>query len=273
MVGKLSMVATIGLGLLLCLMMVGWAAADNDAALGEETAKPDKKVDKYLGIDWGDDEKKDDKKEAADPDAADPSKEVDLGTALSEPQTKRLAAIKKKVAKGDKLAELAAKTLSGQKKGIKKSTAIRQYDKASAIFKKAMTDIGRLAKSINNDDTRMTLLREHGDKYKKQTCEMLCKAGMAAVATAGKKVENIKTAVKYFKRARKIDPKYPGIAEGIAAARSAYKDITERIAESKKRSSGGGGGDDEPPDEGREAEHEGREDHTQDGRDYERDTR
>jgi len=266
MLGRLSMVAAIGLGLLLCLMMVGWVVADDDGDPGEE-AKPDKKADKYLGIDWGDDKKKDDKKEAADPNAADPSKEVDLETALSGPQTKRLNAIKKKVAKGDKLAELAAKTLSGEKKGVKKSQAIRQYDKASGDFKKAMTDIERLGKSINDDDTRLTLLREYGDKYKKQTCEMLCKAGMAAIATAGNKIDNIKLAVKYFKRARKIDPTYPGIAEGIAAARSAYKDITERIAEAKKRSAGGGSGDDDPPDEGREAENEGREDHTQDGRD------
>ena len=251
----------------MCLMMAGWSLADDEGESGEETAKPDKTVDKYLGIDWGDDKKKDDKKEAADPDAAAPSQEVDLATALSGPQTKRLEVIKKKVAKGDKLAELAAKTLAGETKGVKKSQAIRQYDGASAIFKKAMADIERLAKSINNDDTRLTLLREHGDKYKKQTCEMLCQAGMAAIATAGNKVENIKLAVKYFKRARKIDPTYPGIAEGIAAARSAYKDITERIAEAKKRSAGGGSGDDDPPDEGREAENEGRDDHTQTGRD------
>ena len=267
MLGKLSMAAIIGLGLLVCLMMVGWAAAEDDAEPGEETAKPDKKADKYLGIDWGDDEKKDDKKEAVDPDAADPSKEVDLGTALSEPQTKRLKAIEKNVAGGDKLSELAAKTLTGEAKGAKKSQAIRQYDGASAVFKKAMTDIGLLAKSINDDDTRLALLREHGDKYKKQTCEMLCKAGMAAIATAGNKVDNLKLAVQHFKRARKIDPKYPGIADGIAAARTAYKDITERIAEAKKRNAGGGSGDEDPPDEGREAENEGREDHTQGGRD------
>lgn len=265
MLGKLSMVTAVGLVLLLSLALTGRAIAEENDS-GEETKQDTKKVDKYLDIDWGDDEKKDDKKKEDDPNAAEPSKEVDLTTALSDPQAKRLAAIKKKVAKADKLTELAAKTLSGKKKGVKKSMAVRQYAKASGAFKKAMADIEKMAKSINDDDTRLTLLREYGDKYKKQACELLCKAGQAAIKTAGNKVENLKTAVKYFKRARKIDPTSSCIAEGIAAARSAYKDITVRLAEARKRSAGGGGGDDEPPDAGREAEHEGREDHSQDGR-------
>ncbi|NIA21591.1 MAG: hypothetical protein GWP05_06425 [Anaerolineaceae bacterium] len=271
MFGKLSMATAVGLGFLLPLVLAGRAIAEENDP-GGETKQNKKKVDKYLGIDWGDDQKKDDKKEADDPNAASPSREVDLTTVLSGPQAKRLAAIKKKVAKADKLAELAAKTLAGQTKGVKKSMAIRQYDGASAIFKKAMADIEKLARSINDDDTRLTLLREYGDKYKRQACELLCKAGLAAIKTAGNKVDNIKTAVKYFKRARKIDPTYPGIAEGIAAARSAYKDITTRLAEAKNRSSGGGGGDTTPPDRGREDEQQGREDRTQDGREYERDT-
>jgi len=266
MLGKLSMTAAVGLGLLLSLVSAGRAMAQENGS-GEATKPDNKKVDKYLGIDWGDDAKKKDKKKADDPNAASPSKEVDLTTALSGPQSKRLEAIKKKVAKAAKLAELAAKTLAGGNKGAKKSMAVRQYDRASAEFKRAMTNIEKLARSINDTDTRLTLLRQYGDKYKKQTCEMLCKAGQAAINIAGNKLDNIKTAVKYFKRARKIDPTYPGVAEGITSARSAYKDITVRIAEAKKLSSGGSGSDTTPEDRGRDAERQGREDHSQDGRD------
>ncbi|MBN2584022.1 MAG: hypothetical protein JXL80_13235 [Planctomycetes bacterium] len=241
-------VVVLGLGLLVGLVTVGSVWAEDEATDDTKKQSESTKSDKYLGIDWGSDESTDTKKKD-DPDAAAPSKAVDLTTSLNEQQQKRLDVIKKSAAKGDEMAEVAAKTLSGEKKGTKKETAIRQYENASGIFLKASGDIEKLAKPMQDQDVRLTLLRNYGDAYKKQACEMLCKAGMAAIETADGKIDNIKEAVKLFKRARGIDPDYPGIADGVSAARTAYEDIVQKAAVTKQRKQQGSGGDDDDDDD------------------------
>jgi len=223
---RLVIVAAVGL--LVSLVSVGSVWAD-DAAPSDK----DKKVNKDLDIDWGTGDKEEPKKD--DPDAAAPSKEVDLSTALDETQTKRLDIIKKTAEKGDEAAKLGDEALSGEKKGVKKEAAIRHYENASGIFLRAAGDVEKLAKPIQDQDVKLTLLRNYGDVYKNKACEMLCKAGNAAIETAGMKVENLKAAVKFFKKARTIDSSYPDIAKGIEAAKSAYADIQARLAEQKAK--------------------------------------
>jgi hypothetical protein len=222
-------VVVLALGLLVSLVTVGAAWAD-DAEPAEDT----KKVNKDLEIDWGTDEKPDEKKKD-DPDAAAPSKEVDLETALTEAQTKRLDVIKKAAAKGDEMAAVADEIATGEKRGVKKEASVRQYENASGVYLRASGDLERFAKSIQDEDVRLTLLRTYGDVYKSKACEMLCKAAGVAIETAGGKMDNLKGAVKLLKRARGIDPSYSGIAMGLEDVKSAYNDIQAKIVEAKAR--------------------------------------
>ena len=85
------------------------------------------------------------------------------------------------------------------------------------------------------------------------------KAGNAAIDTAGMKVENLKAAVKLFKKARAIDPSHPDIAKGVEAAKSAYADIQARIAEQKAKEAAAAKSKDDEEEEDNEHQY-GRED-------------
>ncbi|HOI53759.1 MAG TPA: hypothetical protein PLP01_00775 [Phycisphaerae bacterium] len=250
---KHRMVMVAVLGLLVSLASVGPVWADDAAPSDSE-----KKANKDLDIDWGTGDKTEEPKKD-DPDAAAPSKEVDLSTALDETQTKRLDIIKKSADKGDEMAKLGDEALSGEKKGVKKEASIRHYENASGIFLRASGDIEKLARPIQDQDVKLTLLRNYADVYKNKACEMLCKAGNAAIDTAGMKVENLKAAVKLFKKARAIDPSHPDIAKGVEAAKSAYADIQARIAEQKAKEAAAAKSKDDEEEEDNEHQY-GRED-------------
>lgn len=182
-----------------------------------------RRVDQTLGIDWGDDK---DKTKPEDPNARQPGTKVDLKTALEEGQQKRLAIIQKLAAEGDELAELAKKTRAGENKNMPKERCVAQYNLASTKYLKASTDLEKFAKPIRDEDTRLTLLREYGDDYRKKAINMLNEAGHATLEMQNN-LPGIRTAVGYFKRARDIDESDAGWRTGYMAAQSAMLALVE----------------------------------------------
>jgi hypothetical protein len=255
----------------------GEKAKDSSADKGEgkdaQKEEENKKTDKYLGVDWGDNKEADkDKTKKENPDEAQPANKVDLGTALEPAQAKRLEKIKADVARAETVVKKADEAYSGKDEKVKKIDAIKLFESAAVIYHRAYTDVTALAKGIKDDDIRLTLLREYGDLYKRKACEMFCRAATTCVETAGNDVNALKMAVSYLKRARQIDPTYPGIEEGLAAVRTAFADLQARLAQTKSTSTGGGGKDKEetkPYDDGRQTHdpaETGREDYKRIGR-------
>ena len=227
-----------------------------------------KKVDKYLGIDWGED--KDAPKDT--PDAKQPNQKVDLEQALAKVQFKRLEKIKEGAAKADKMKEHADKAYSGEDKKLRKADSIKLYDNAGKMYRRPILDIDRLAKQIKDEDARLTLLREYGDQYKDQACEMFCKAA-GTVIELSKTMNDLKRAGVFLRSARQVDPKHPAIEAVRKAAREKAKEIMTLLAEAKKQRTTGGGekeeddswSDQDPRDE-RKYKEEGREEYKETGR-------
>jgi hypothetical protein len=220
------------------------APADNGGADTKSDDAAKKKTDRVLGVDWGD-EKPAGTATKDNADNAAPSKDVDLETVLTDIQKKRLEMIKKNAAEGDKKAELAQSALDGKNKTVKKADAVGIFKAAGGLFQTAANDIQSFAKGITDQDAKLSVLRQYGDTYKKRACELLCKAGMAAIDVADGKIENLKTAVAFFSQVRKIDPNYPGIKDGLSAAEAAANDIiakqkAEAAAKANQSSNGGG---------------------------------
>lgn len=198
--------------------------ADQDSEKPEQTEER-RKIDQSLGIDWGDDQDKKEKPE--DPNARQPSTKVDLTTALEEGQIKRLDRIKKNAEAADNLAELAAETRAGNNKQLPKERCVMQYNQASNLYLKAGKDIENLAKSIKDEDTKLTLLRQYGDEYRKKAINMLCEAGYATLEFQNT-LPGIKAAVGFFKRARSIDENDGGWRNGYIAAQNAMVALAEK---------------------------------------------
>lgn len=236
---------------------------------GDNGSEENKKVDKYLGIDWGDD----DKEGAADEaDAKQPDQKVDLEQALEKVQFNRLKKIKSDAEKADKMREQADKAYSGEDKRLTKVNSIKLYDNAGKLYRARALDIERLAKQMKEENVRLTLLREYGDKYKDQACEMFCKAA-STVVELSKTMNDLKQAGVFLNSARKVDAKHPAIEGVRQAARDKAQEILTVLAEAKKqRTSGGGEKDkdeswkDQDPRDEREYKEEGREDYKDTGR-------
>ena len=211
-------------------------AAAADVTGSDET----KKVDKYLGIDWGDDKTK--TSDQDDPEAKKPSKEVDLEQALSSVQLKRLKKIKAGAGKAATMTQKGDKAYNGEDKKLKKIDSVKLYDAAGKLYRKPILDMERLAKQVKvtDEDAQLTLLRQFRDTYRDQACEMFCKAAGVVIEEA-KGLGDLKKAVLFLKSARQVNPKYPGINEVRSAARARAKEIMTQLAEAAQQRTTGGG--------------------------------
>jgi len=257
---RLSALLVLVIGLGLCLAMATRPIMADEAQEGTDPKenKDNKKVDKYLGIDWGDDkDKKDQKDEADDPDAKAPAQKVTLEDALEKVHLNRLERIKRDADKAAKMKAKADKAYNGLDKRLKRPDSIKLYDAAGKLYRKPILDVGRLAKLVKDEDTRLTLLREYQDAYKDAACEMFCKAAQTVIETA-RNFASLKQAGMYLKLARQINPKYPGIKEVVDSGRERAREMVTKVEEAKKQRTTGGG----------EKEEDDRYDDDRDDRDY-----
>jgi len=230
--------------------------------------KEDKKVDKYLGIDWGDDKDKKDEKE--DPDAKDPAQKVNLDEALDKPQLSRLERIKRDAEKAAEAKAKADKVYNGQDKRLKKPDSVRLFDNVGTLYKARTLDVERLARMVKDEDARLTLLREYHDAYRNEACAAYCKAAQTIIETATS-FPALKQAGIYLKKARLVNPKYPGIAEVVAMGRERAREMLTKVEEAEQRRTSSGGEkekDDHYDDvrEDRDYKETGREDYKKTGR-------
>lgn len=246
---------------------------DDATKEGDETKKDDenKKVDKYLGIDWGDSkDKKTDDTAKDDPDAKQPGQEVDLKEKLEKGQLTRLEKIERDIERAVKLKEEGEQAASGEHKKLKKADAVTRFESAAKIYHKAVRDVETLAKGIKDEDTKLTLLRKHKDPYSDQACELFCRAGNVVIELA-KNLGQLKRVATELNSARQVDENHPAIEETRNAAREAAKAMMTKLAEAQeKRSSEGGDPDkDNQYDDGRDDrdyKETGREDYKRIGR-------
>lgn len=200
-------------------------------------------------ITWGNEKKP----EAEDPNAKEPANKVDLATALNDQQKARIEAITKEAAKGDDLVAKAVKAYAGEER-LKKSDAVKLYRNAGQIFFKAANDIDALAKPIADADTKLTLLRTHGDGYKAKAVEAYCKAAIVIIEEA-KTLADLKPALADLKLARNVDKNSTVLAATVEAYNKAVADILAKMEEAAKQKATGGSkkqeDEDKPYDDGR----------------------
>lgn len=270
MLRKLMMLALVAL--LACPVLADAAKGDEPEKTKQDQPQDDsekKKADKYLGIDWGDEDKTESEK--ADPEAKKPSKKVDLATALEKVRQKKLDKILKNAEKADKQVGVADDAAAGTHKRYKKGDAPKLYNAAGMMFVRVIRDLEKLAKLIKDEDVKLTLLQKHRDPMKDKGGEAFCKAANAVIESA-KGVKDLKKAIPFLTAARRVNPKYPGIKAAANAAREKLRELLERIKQAKDNRATGGGGEkdkDNPYDDGRSSRDQkdtGRSDYKRSGR-------
>jgi hypothetical protein len=200
-------------------------------------------------INWGNEKKT----EAEDPNSKQPATKVDLATVLNDQQKARIDAIAKEAAKGDDLVAKGAKAYAGEER-MKKADAIKLYHNAGQIFFKASNDIDALAKAMTDENTKLTILRTHGDGFKAKAVEAYCKAAVVIIEEA-KTLPELKKAEVELKMARVVDKNSPALAATVEAYNKAVTDITTKMEEAAKQQASGGSkkqeDEDKPYDDGR----------------------
>lgn len=224
------------------------ALADEDGG-----SKEQEEADRFMDIDFGDDDEKD-----GDGDAVQqPSKEVDLDQALADGQKRRLDKIKRDAGKAEAMVEKADKAYGGQDKRLKKVHSIRLYDQAGKLYRGPIRDAERLAKLVQDEDASLTILRQYRDVYRNAAAKAFCDAARVVIELS-QTPNDLRQIGGFLKQAHQVDPKHAGIKEVRDQARERYAAMKQEAEARLNEVRGGGSGDEEEPEhyeDGRDRDH------------------